>query len=395
MAIKTQIQEAVAHVDPFSFIADIRVLSGNPVQNYNRDDDAYEPDRSLVPCLVLPFVSVVDPEGTMNGEQALTGVEWYEGAPKSDGSNRITGDSNYEIGDGTAENFPKYALKVKKNVDPNSPIEIHAIFMFTDRNRNQSVTLERSMIFRTSLFDSRNYSIGINVPQGWTVNPLEVTPDENGKWLHTITAQLYSGKEAVPDANAAYWWQIWENGLWRDFTDEEKGLLVSGETTKSLVVDMRFVTNASFRVRAAYFTGTRPGSPENDELQKTTTVNVQLPPSLRAVVRQTQGFKARPNMTGKVGYELALFDNKKIIGTEKDYLFRFKWFAKSAKPGSSEKQVGTGRSISLTPSELGMDASYPVSVYAAVEMYRCYGIVVKDGKMLTNGGKAVVAKKYN
>lgn len=389
--IKTQPQEAIIHVDPFSFIADIQVIYGNPVQNYNKDTDSYEPDRSLVPCLLMPYVNVVDPEGVMDGLQKITGVEWYEGAPAADGSNRIVTGPDYIIGD---VDTPAYSLKVKKNIEPDSPIEIHAIFTFTDKNRNQAVSIERSIILRTSLFDSQNFSVGIDVPKGWTVNPLEVTPDENGRWMQTINAQLYSGKEPVSDSNAAYWWQILEGGQWRDFSDDEKNLFVSGDTTRSLVVDMRFVTNMTVRVRASYYTGSRPSAPTNDELQKSTTVNVQFPPTFRAVVRQTMGFKASPGMTGKVGYEVVLSDNNNEIGSDKDFLFSIKWYARSSKAGSVEKQIGSGRSISLTPSELGMDPLYPVSVYASVAMYRCHAIVVKDNRMLVKDGKAVIARKY-
>ena len=91
MAIRTQPLNVNIQVDPLSFVADITILSGNNVQVYNRDIQEYVPDRSLVPMIILPYVAVSDPEGVMNGEQALTGVEWYEGNPKADGSNRITG----------------------------------------------------------------------------------------------------------------------------------------------------------------------------------------------------------------------------------------------------------------------------------------------------------------
>ena len=83
MAIQTQPKDVQVHIDPYSFLAEIQVLSGNPVQNYNKDTNDYEPDRSLVPCVLMPYISVQDPEGLMNGSQTITGAEWYEGAPKA------------------------------------------------------------------------------------------------------------------------------------------------------------------------------------------------------------------------------------------------------------------------------------------------------------------------
>lgn len=392
MAIKTQAQEAIMHLDPFSMVSDIRVLSGNPVQNYNKDTEEYEPDRSLVPCLLMPYVSIVDPEGTMKGEQAITGVEWYEGSPLPDGSNRISGSPDYIISD---TDTPKYSLKIKKNIDPNVPVEIHAIFTFTDKNRNEAVTVERSIILRTSLFDSQNYSVKLDVPKGWSVDPIRVQPDASGKWLYKINAQLYSGKEVVKDSNAAYWWRILDSGAYRDFTQEEKNLVVSGENTKTLTIDARFIQNASFQVRAAYYEGSvRPQSPTCDELQQTTTVNVSMPHTLRISQRQTKGYKVKISQNTLVGYEVVITDNKEIIGPEHDNLFNIVWKGVSTRPGSIEKVIGNGRNIEFTPEEVGLEARYPFKVWAEVELYRSHSTTLSEGKLLTDDNKAVIAVKY-
>ena len=205
MAIQTQPKDVQVHIDPYSFLAEIQVLSGNPVQNYNKDTNDYEPDRSLIPCVLMPYISVQDPEGLMNGSQAITGAEWYEGAPKADGSNRIVNNDDYVV---SATGKPTYSLTVKKNVDYNSPIELHCIFSITDKRKNTQEKFERSTVLRTSIFDSNNYSLKINRPKGWTINPLEVIPNSKGEWLYSITAQVYSGEDIVSDANAAYWWQV-------------------------------------------------------------------------------------------------------------------------------------------------------------------------------------------
>ena len=208
MAIKTQQKDIPVHVDPISFIADIRVMSGNLAQTYNQDTKEYEPDRSVVPCLLMPYVQVSDPEKMMSGEQTVTGVEWYEGAPKSDGSNRISDNDNYVI---SAEGAPAYSLKVKKNVPVNSPMQIFAVYTITDTRKNTEVKIERSINLYTALYDTKNYSLRINQPKSLSLDPLRESADSSGRWMHTITAQMYSGLQAVSDSNAAYWWQINEN----------------------------------------------------------------------------------------------------------------------------------------------------------------------------------------
>lgn len=180
MAIQTQPKDVQVHIDPYSFLAEIQVLSGNPVQNYNKDTNDYEPDRSLVPCVLMPYISVQDPEGLMNGSQTITGAEWYEGAPKSDGSNRIVDNDDYAI---SASGKPTYSLTVKKNVDYNSPIELHCIFSITDKRKNTQEKFERSIVLRTSIFDSNNYSLKINRPKaGLTITRSKWCPivKENG-----------------------------------------------------------------------------------------------------------------------------------------------------------------------------------------------------------------------
>ena len=43
-------------------------------QNYNKDTNTYEPDRALIPCVLMPYVSVSDPEGVMSGIRDITGA---------------------------------------------------------------------------------------------------------------------------------------------------------------------------------------------------------------------------------------------------------------------------------------------------------------------------------
>ena len=275
--IKSNPHDIPVIIDGYSFNADIEVLAGNPVQNYNKDTDQYEPDRSLVPCVLMPVVSVSDPEGVMAGEQTITGVEWYEGAPKADGSNRIsTGTAGYTI---SASGKPTYSLTVTKNIDYDHPIELFAIFSFTDKRRNTQVKVERGIALRTTIFDSTNYSLKLNRGKGWSLNPLE-QPDYTEPWTQSMVAQLYSGHEAVADANAAYWWQLLDGGTWRDITDDDLDVWIDGRSAdgtwgKTLRFDARMIDGtASFRVRAAYYEGERPSAPQSEELQAETTVKM-------------------------------------------------------------------------------------------------------------------------
>lgn len=402
MGIRTNKKLAVVHVDPFSLTAGIEVLSGNAVQVFNRDTQEYVPDRTLVPLIVLPYVNVADPHGVQSGRQTLTGVEWYEGTPKSDGSNRITDGVNYEIGTGEVEGFPKYALKVNKNVDPNVPEELFAIAIFTDKRRNTEVRVERSIKMYTAYYDAQNYSVKIEAPASWTIDPLKVKPDEKGYWKHSVTAQLYSGKQPVPDSNAAYWWEVYENDTWRPVNDDDLAVWIdckdeAGHFTKTLTFDARLMgRTVSFRVRAAYFEGLRPDAPSSEELQATTSVKMEMPKSLNAESILIKGGKQSYDLSTPLGYEVIITYNKDIIGPDKDHLFRVDWYAQSTKPGSKPVFLGTGRKIEFIPKEIGIVPPHGVNTYADVKAYIGHSVVTvkadenSEAAVLTSGGAVVI-----
>lgn len=396
MAIKTQQKDIPVHVDPISFIADIEVLSGNTAQTYNQDTKEYEPDREAVPCLLMPYVVVSDPEVMMSGKRTVTGVEWYEGAPKADGSNRISNGDNYVISD---DGTPAYSLKVKKNVPVNSPIQIFAVYTITDTRKNTEVKIERSINFYTALYDTKNYSLRIDQPKSLSLDPLRESEDSRGRWMHTITAQMYSGLKAVADSNAAYWWQINENNTgWRNITQDELDIYISGKEsdgnwTKSLTFDARFVRNTSFRCMARFFEGVRP-TMTDASLSAVCSVSVQMPKSLNVQIRQIAGAKVNASMHTTVKFECVITDNRQVVGTDKDKFFYIIWKGHSGKPGVSDKVIGKGRTISFTPSSLGFDKSYGMSIYAEVSMYAVTALVTNSGKVMVNNNKVVTATKF-
>lgn len=396
MAITTQQKDISVHADPISFLADIEVLSGNIAQTYNMDTKEYEPDRAAVPCLLMPYVVVSDPEGMMSGKRTVTGVEWYEGAPKADGSNRIANGDHYIISD---EGTPAYSLKVKKNVPVNSPMQIFAVYTITDTRKNTEVKIERSINLYTALYDTKNYSLRIDQPKSLTLDPLREKADSSGRWMHTITAQMYTGLQAVADRNAAYWWQINENNSgWRDITQDELDIYISGKGsdgnwTKSLTFDARFVRNTSFRCMARYYEGTRP-TMADASLNVVCAVNVQMPKSLNVQIRQTAGSKVSAAMNTTVKFECVITDNRQVVGTDKDKLFSITWKGHSGKSGVSDKVIGTGRTISFVPSSLGFDKAYGMSIYAEVKLYAVTALVTSGGKVMVSNNKAVTASKY-
>lgn len=406
MAIKTNKKTMVVHVDPLTLNSEIEILGGNNVQTFNRETQEYEPDRTLVPLVLMPSVVAQDPHGVQNGKQALTNVEWYNGVPLTDGSNRITAGADYEVGDGTVDNFPKYALKCKKNVDPNSPFEIYAVSVFTDKRRNVEMKVENSIKVYTAYYDALNYSVKLDKPDSWTINPLQVVPDAEGYWKHTVTAQLYSGKNKVDDKNAAYWWEVFDNGAWRSINDDDLSLWIdckdeAGNFTKTLTFDARLIDgNTAFRARAAYFETERPVSPKSEELRADTSVAVKMPKTLDVDIIQMKGARMSTKLDTLAGFEAVLSYNKDVVPNEKNHLFQIAWYGRSEKPGSKDVLIGYGRTIEFIPKDKGFEPGYLVSVYADVKLYNGHSLVTaKNGEepeqsVVTINGVPAIAPTY-
>lgn len=398
MAYKTQSQTVITTVDPLSLNAEIKVVSGNPIQTYNNETAEYEPDRSLVPLILMPSVDVSDPDGKQNGTQTFTAVEWYDGAPAADYSNRITANDDYEIGDGTVSGFPNKALKVKKNVPADTPTQIYCIATFTDVRTQTSVKIELGMQIYTTIYEGRNYKLSLNVPSSWYINPVI----ETGEWQHTITAQLYSGKNAVEDAHAAYWWEVKdEGGEWRDITadDEEQWLTCkqNGVFVKTLTFDARMFKTASFRVTAAYYDGDRPSNPEQGNLLAETTVIVRVPNTLKIDMLPMMGVKVASDFSTEVGYQINAYDNRREYSdAQKNDMLQVRWRGKSSKAGASEVFIDSGNSMAFVPKDKGFDAIYPVAVWAEASVYAKHKVLTDDsGNIITDdSGKIIIVPTY-
>lgn len=393
MPIKTQSHSVFTTVDPLSLHYGIETVSGNNVQTYNNESKEYEPDRSLVPLILMPYVDAIDPESKQNGRQTLTAIEWYNGVPAKDYSNRIAAGTDYEIGDGTVTGFPKNALKVKKNVSADTPMQIFCIVKFTDVRTQQTVRIEMNVKVYTVVYESRNYKLTVDCPPSWKIDPLKETT-----WQHTITAQLYSGREPVADSHAAYWWQVRdENGQWRDITAEDEELWLNcksdGVFSKVLTFDARLFKAASFRVRAAYYSSSRPVTPDDDSIVAETLVNIEMPSSLTAEQIQTRGARMASDFSTIVGYRVGLSDNrKKVTDVQADELFQIRWRGKSGKAGSSEIFIDSGQSVNFVPKDKGFDPSAMVSIWADVSVYEKHAVLTDDaGNIVTDdAGKIII-----
>lgn len=157
------------------------------------------------------------------------------------------------------------------------------------------------------------------------------------------------------------------------------------------------VKAASFRVRAAYYNTERPVTPADDAIVAETLVNVEMPSSLTAEQIQTKGARVASDFSTKVGYKVELFDNRNTVSDgQAGELFQIRWKGKSAKTGSSEKLIDSGKTVEFVPKNCGFDASATVSVWAEVSVYEKHAVLTDDsGNIVTDDdGKIIIVPTY-
>ena len=395
--IKTNAKDVAMHIDPLSWSASMRLLWGNTVQVGDGSPDGYMPSRKAIPCVILPVVSVSDPERFQDGMQELAACKWYEGVPLPDNSNLITAETlGYTV---LMDDDRKYALKITKDIPPHQPVIIHCKFSFLDVRTDQLIDIERQVMLRTVTYDANLYHLQLaDTPSVTIIAPLEETGCGESPWLHTVSAQLFSGKSEIADAKAVYSWTIFDDRThsFRNFTADEKQLMVKGETTKSLQFDARFFEKAVFCCTAKPTGQDVPDFVTNDLLKAKCAVQVKMPDTLEADIDCFKGFRVGPRMNTEVGYKVLLKFNKGDIPVEKYGLFRIKWRAIDAANNNKAIDLGEGPEIRFVPEELGYTRKSIVRVQADVSIRTHSGFMVNSSNkaILTADGKLLITNIY-
>lgn len=398
MGIRSNKQQGRIYIEPLSFgSAEILVLSGSPVQTYDKMLKEYNSDRNLIPLILMPRISVYDKEQNY-GEMNFTSIEWYEGAPKEKMTNRIVNDEYYTISDGKGE-IPKHALVIRKNVPPENPIEIFSIALFTDPRTKKEVRVERSMKVYTHLYDNKNYSLKLNHEPLLVTDPLRIKI-RSGMWERTIEPQLTAGGEIIPDSNVAYFWDIMDGNVYRPIKPEDPGIICHDEHgvyTRTLKYEAKFLTDNSFRVRACEYDGERPQVPTDSKLTRYIRVKTIMSSTLECEAIQTKGFLIS-DMNQPSAFELRIFDNRHEYGQEFDDLLKITWKGQSSKAGELEKVLARGgHDIEFIPSEHGLPSGYVFSVWSEVDTFTGAAMILdENGNYVVSddGGMYVVDPIY-
>lgn len=249
------------------------------VQTYNADDGTYTPDYSLTPLIIQPAVSQLDKDEIVSAgriNQSLANVRWYEvvGGERRQIS---TTDENFEI---VTSGGNAGRLKVKKNAQPQLPLNLVFYAEYTDPRTNQLFT-----IWRTVQILCRNATVYmprliLDAADQTIFNPL----GEQAK--QTVHASLRIGKDECPAQNRLFVWEIFrDDNTWTEVGEDttlDYDVTIS-EDGASVTVDRSLMGQELYlRCRAKYDIN---GNPENVQL------NDNSPQKIIAFVRRIPKFE--------------------------------------------------------------------------------------------------------
>lgn len=249
------------------------------VQTYNADDGTYTPDYSLTPLIIQPAVSQLDKDEIVSAgriNQSLANVRWYE-VVDGERMQISTTDENFEM---VTSGGNAGRLKVKKNAQPQLPLNLVFYAEYTDPRTNQLFT-----IWRTVQILCRNATVYmprliLDAADQTIFNPL----GEQAK--QTVHASLRVGKDECPAQNRLFVWEIFrDDNTWTEVGEDttlDYDVTIS-EDGASVTVDRSLMGQELYlRCRAKYDIN---GNPENVQL------NDNSPQKIIAFVRRIPKFE--------------------------------------------------------------------------------------------------------
>lgn len=413
--IRSRKQQSENVLDGLVVGGSIFPLQGSNSQIYYGATEEWESDRRYVPCILFGAVNTSDPSDVMNGEQALTGIEWYTDVPTGDlltyriknpaadilsatdsqGAPAAWRSIDYLISDGSNDPWcagvPEWGLIVHKNVPHNTTMQLFAVLKFIDKRTGVTVRKVASIGFATEYFDNVSLRVEGNRPEDWVMDPIAAPePLASGHdildepWTRTFAAQLKRGDNDVPDAEACYLWVVKDTTEalgWRRMTSDERNLLgISSDTVKQISLDTRIVMDgislrcyAKLRPSAAAWSSPLGSSNPFWECRMT----MKMSDNMSVVTKQTAGFDQDTKMDKTCRYTAEILYNNKPVPANKYGLFRIIWIGTNMSNGAL-LTVGEGRTCQFVPKKFGFTFPAGFAVHAEAYVLKTCAIVTDD-----------------
>ena len=383
------------------FTESFQIVASDAVSQWHYDQDgSYLPDRAITPLLLSPELSVFDPETKLTYEPSFYKVRWYllnssTGNYDTEITNTTEGDVDYVV-------MPSGALKVKKNVNEQAPVNLLCKAQYVDpRNAGKTYTVTETLQLTTNR-DSSVTSPTIEINQESTVkyNPFidGYTTDQYGVKHHnfTFTATARRGDEVldVTSQSSPYrirWYAVGDGTNSEAPIDDSEladGIsvakfpcYVSGQGTPALVVDAMMTDSITLIARVVN-TDTGVVYPEKC-LRHLTWDSFKVDATSEAV----DGGSVKQDTVSKTFRNIVTLRNRTLAEAAVNENFLQEWKFRNAATSAVE-DICTGPIATVNGSKLHAQES--ALVYADISLLEAQKVVVVDGKVVVQDGRVVV-----
>lgn len=213
-------------------------LFGSMIQKYDAITGEYEADRTITPFTLKPQFSINDKEGTLSGDHTseLVNCVWTVSARVNNAA-PVRG-THYTIDDTT------HALTLMCNLDPDTTgyISFTADFVYAKRRDVLKVSWKKDL----SCISVTEWKVSMTTE--WD-RRIDLFPWKD-RGIFPITVQLHNGGSDIPDAQAVYAWEIYENNAWRSINLQRDYWCRGGVNTKQLSIEQKYVHRILIRCKA-------------------------------------------------------------------------------------------------------------------------------------------------
>ncbi|EJX03100.1 hypothetical protein EVA_08791 [gut metagenome] len=320
--------------DALNLSLSVQVVGGALTQRKDALTGEFDPDRSMFPLMFQPCLMVKDPNHILSdGDHTKKLIEcrWYEG---TDNKGRlITADTaGYILGE--------YGrLVVQKNVEPDQPVNLFFSCAFIDARTGQPFRKEMGFTLDTVMKQEVNLGIEIDAANKLLVSPFKTHTQRR------ITATLRNGLDDVPDEKAAYEWRVQDevSRQMRPITDDDP-FYVSGQGTRTLVVDRRYIDKELVEVR-----GHLKAAPQ--KVVSAHTKMIRWYGRWEEEEQIVRGKFIRPETT-EIEIKAIINTPQGVVNNPTDY-FDITHFRTGKKADAPVVEVGVGESVVLSRSAIG------------------------------------------
>ncbi|MBO4963684.1 MAG: hypothetical protein J6C65_01940 [Prevotella sp.] len=351
--------------DPISTAFTMIEEGGSAIQQYDSIADEWVPDRTIAPMRFTPHLEVSDPQGNIpTGEhnEMLADCRWLlDGILLSSG-------------DGISINSDTHALTFGRNLTIGGVSELVFTASVYDVRRGEMIPVRWTKVLSCQATTAANIKLYAVNEHKMLLNPFK------DRGTFELEVQLYNGDTLVPDADAVYKWQLYEDkGGWRDISGDDlwcKG----GANTRKLLVCQRYVQILRVRVLA--------NAKAFPNLSRTCTFQLrrfygQYHPELLWI----EGKYKQPTTLRAVGEVQVSKNNMGAIADPEEYFDIETFYSRSEFQGFFH--VSHTHRAEVSRSEFGEDSTAQHCFAFLVREKSAFMPLTAGGKVITIGGAAL------